>query len=157
MKVKNSILAAIVLSGASSISAQATLGDFKDMSGCWLMRDDAKQLQIREYWMPPEGTSILGMSRTIKSGKTSAYEYMRIEERKDGIYFISRPHENRDETEFKLVSKQGGRFVFENKEHDFPQRVIYMADRSGLTGRIEGSSNGKPLAVEFPMTRIKCE
>jgi hypothetical protein len=112
---------------------------------------------ISEQWMSPAGTSILGIGRTVKSGKTAGWEYMRIEERTEGIYFVSRPHENKDETAFKLIESKGGRFVFENKDHDFPQRVIYVINRSALTGRIEGLSSGKPLSFDFPMIRTKCE
>jgi hypothetical protein len=155
--MKSFTLVALVIFAAASVNGQTKLADFKEMAGCWERRDDAKQLLISEQWMSPAGTSILGIGRTVKSGKTAGWEYMRIEERAEGIYFVSRPHENKDETAFKLVESKGGRFVFENKEHDFPQRVIYVTNRSALTGRIEGFSSGKQLAIDFPMTRTKCE
>ncbi len=37
-----------------------------------------------------EGTSILGMGRTVKDGKTVDWEFMRIEQRADGIYFVAK-------------------------------------------------------------------
>ena len=47
--------------------------------------------------------------------------------------------------------------VFENPDHDFPQRIIYrLGDNGALLGRIEGNSEGQEVAVDFPMTRTKC-
>ena len=47
--------------------------------------------------------------------------------------------------------------IFENKEHDFPQRIIYRLDSDGdLLGRIEGILDGMDRAADFPMTRTKC-
>jgi hypothetical protein len=40
--------------------------------------------------------------------------------------------------EFALKSSEGGRFVFENLAHDFPNRVIYERRGDALHGRIEG-------------------
>src|SRR6185436_19304882 len=140
--MKRTTHVALVILTAASLYGQTKLADFKEMAGCWERRDDTKKLLISEQWMAPPGTSILGIGRTVKEGKTIGWEYMRIEERTDGVYFVSRPHENTDETAFKLIESKNGRFVFENKEHDFPQRVIYTTRRSSLKGRIEGLSNG---------------
>ncbi len=48
--------------------------------------------------------------------------------------------------------------LFENSEHDFPQRSIYrLAQDSRLIGRIEGQSNGQLKSIEFPMSKINCD
>lgn len=130
--------------------------DFKQMAGCWQHRDSAKKLLISEMWMSPAGTSIIGMGRTVKKGTTTGWEYMRIEQRADGFYFVSRPNENSEDTEFKLISSTVNQVVFENKLHDFPQRVIYKVSRTRMTGRIEGINAGKFMGINFPMTRVKC-
>lgn len=134
------------------------------MSGCWERRDDAKKLIISEQWMSPEGTSIIGMARTVRNGKTTDWEFMRIEERADGMYFVAKPRANPAETDFKLVChvrnlsgmKEYAQFTFENKAHDFPQRVIYYTSDEKLSARIEGTIQGKLKSIEFPMTRTKC-
>lgn len=140
----------------SATAAQPRLADFAGMAGCWERRDDAKKLIVSEQWMSPEGTSIIGMARTVKNGKTTDWEFMRIEERLGGIYFVAKPKANPAETDFKLVRSANGEYVFENAAHDFPQRVIYKGDATRLTGRIEGTNKGKPLAIDFPMVRVKC-
>lgn len=140
----------------SATAAQTKLADFAGMSGCWERRDDAKKLLISEQWMAVEGTSIIGMGRTVRNGKTTDWEFMRIEERADGIYFVAKPRANPTETDFKLVRSANGEYVFENAAHDFPQRVIYKPAGDKIAARIEGTIQGKSKAIDFPLTRAKC-
>ncbi len=132
------------------------LADLNGMAGCWEHRDAKRGLFTTEIWMKPAGTSILGIGRTVKGGKTVDHEYMRIEQREDGLFFIARPKENAEETAFKLVRSTVNEVVFENKEHDFPQRVIYRLNGTAMTGRIEGLDRGRPKGIDFPMERAKC-
>ena len=149
------VLTFSIISKAQKNSISA-ITDFDGMAGCWENRDPTKGLLISEQWMSPAGTSILGMGRTVKNGKTVGFEFMRIEQTPDGISFIARPHENKEETAFRLKSSTQNEVVFENLEHDFPQRVIYKLLGTKLVGRIEGNQNGKFLGIDFPMNKIKC-
>lgn len=99
---------------------------------------------------------MLGMGRTVKNGKTTGWEYMRIEKREDGIYFVSRPKENVSDTAFKLIKATADEVVFENKDHDFPQRVLYKIKGTTMTGRIDGNNSGKFMFFDFPMKRVNC-
>jgi hypothetical protein len=151
------IVAILGLASVASVNAQtATIESFAGLSGCW-ERNEKSGTVATEMWMKPAGTSIMGMGRTVKNGKTVDYEMMRIELRADGIYFVAKPKANAAETSFKLKSSSGGEFAFENPEHDFPQRVIYKVKGNSLTGRIEGTQNGRSMGFDFPMTRVKCD
>src|SRR5215213_8797365 len=135
------IIAIVGLASVMSLNAQmATIESFSGLSGCW-ERNEKSGTAATEIWMKPAGTSIMGMGRTVKNGKTVDYEMMRIEQRADGIYFVAKPKANPAETSFKLKSSAGGEFTFENPEHDFPQRVIYKVNGNTLMGRIEGRQN----------------
>ncbi len=149
------LLSGLTIAGPAK-SPVAELKDFSGMAGCWERRDEAKKLLVSEQWMSPAGTSMIGMGRTVKDGKTTDWEFMRIEQRTDGIFFVAKPMENNDETAFRLISSKPDEVIFENKEHDFPQRVIYKPQGSKMTGRIEGNNNGKFLGIDFPMNRVKC-
>ena len=133
---------------ASGINGLAVL------AGCWERNENNSV--YTEQWMKPAGDAMVGATRTVKNGKLSNWEFMRVETRADGIYFIAQPRENPAETAFKLIKSTAGEFVFENPQHDFPQRVIYKISGNALTGRIEGKNNGKPIAIDFPMRRISC-
>lgn len=144
------------ISALAQTNPVTTIEDFDGMAGCWERNDKAKNLLISEQWMIPAGTSILGMGRTVKNGKTVDFEFMRIEQTADGIFFIAKPKENKEETSFKLKSSTLNEIVFENPAHDFPQRIIYKLQGIKLISRIEGNNNGKFLRIDFPMTKVKC-
>lgn len=159
MVIKLILLIVVTLSSfilATGQNSVTTIADLDRMSGCWERNDKAKNLLISEHWMTPAGTSILGMGRTVKNGKTVDHEFMRIEQRADGIYFVARPKANTEETAFKLIRSTASEVVFENLAHDFPQRVMYTFSSNAMTGRIEGTQNGKFKGIDFPMVRAKC-
>ena len=127
------------------------------ISGCWEQNDAVKKRFGSEQWMKPSGGSMIGMSRTVKNGKTVAFEFLRIVQDDTGIHYISRPSQNKEETLFKLIKFSPNEIVFENPTHDFPQRIIYRLDKTNLFARIEGNNNGKAMGVDFPMTKAKCD
>ena len=136
---------------------QTTADDFAFMRGCWELSKASIKATISEQWMAPAGGTLVGMSRYVRDGKTSDYEYMRIEVRDVGIYFVSKPRGNQTETSFRLRHFTAGNAIFENLEHDFPQRVIYHSvGPETLNARIEGTQNGKASGVDFPYKRVKC-
>ena len=101
---------------------------------------------------------MLGISRTVADGKTVEFEFIQIRQEASGaILFIAKPSGQPAAT-FKLIKGSTREVVFENPQHDFPQRVIYRLQNDGsLLGRIEGTSKGKEKAVDFPMTRARCD
>lgn len=97
---------------------------------------------------------MLGMSRFVSQGRTVFFEYLRIEARPDGLYYIAHP-KARPGVEFKLVRCSEREALFENPEHDHPKRILYRresADR--LTARVEGDEGGKAVAEDFLYTRM---
>ena len=94
---------------------------------------------------------MFGISRTIADGKTVEFEFMQIREEAGGeILFIAKPS-GQPEATFKLIKGSAREVIFENPQHDFPQRVIYRLQSDGsLLGRIEGVSKGKEKVRRFP-------
>ncbi len=127
------------------------------MQGCWVASDGA-EAGSGEQWMAAAGGTVLGTSRTIKNGKTVAYEFIQIRETEPGkLAYIVQPS-GRPETTFPLLRQSENEFVFENLAHDFPQRIIYRRDGGKvLNARIEGMSKGQPKGIDFPMRRVSCD
>lgn len=146
------------------ISAQRTPKDdptkplraFAWLAGCWA--GSAGSVQTREHWMPESANLMLGMARTVRADKLINYESIRLELDGDGVpVYIPKPS-GQNEARFRLVSSADGRYVFENKQHDYPQRIIYQLNADGtLLARIEGEKDGKQRAIDFPMKRAVCE
>jgi len=123
------------------------------MAGSWELTTEKSRTE--ENWTKVDGGSLLGMSRTVAGGKTVFFEYLRVEARPDGVYYVAHP-KARPGTDFKLVRCEGEEAVFENPKHDFPQRIIYrkMADGS-LHARVEGPREGKIVGQDYSYKPMK--
>jgi hypothetical protein len=126
------------------------------LAGCW--ESVGGEPGSGEQWTPPAGDTLLGVNRTVRGGRTVAYEFLRIRRLDDGrLAYVALPSGQR-ETTFPLLTATERAVVFENLEHDFPQRVVYALDDGNvLRARIEGTSRGEVRSVDFPMRRIDCE
>lgn len=109
---------------------------------------------VTEIWMPPAGGTMLGMSRTVAGEKTVEYEFLLLHVEESGdIAYVAKPS-RQAETSFKLVRASETEAVFENLEHDFPQRILYTLQPDGsLLAAIEGERNGETRRIEFPYRR----
>ena len=143
-------------------AAQADLANIAALGwldGCWA--GTVNQRDFREQWSPLRGGMLLGFGSTVFQGKTQSYEYLRIESRADGVYYVALPS-GQSETAFKLVSitahDKDTVFTFANPANDFPQRILYRRGSEGwLYATIEGKLKGEDRQVIYPMRRIGCE
>lgn len=126
------------------------------LAGCWAA--EGKDAGSQENWMAPVGGTMIGMSRTVRAGKTIEFEFIRISTNSEGqLAYTATPSGQREAT-FVARSIGAGELVFENPAHDFPQRIIYR--RTGeqtFLARIEGMRGGTLAVVNFPMRRMACE
>lgn len=101
---------------------------------------------------------MLGVSRSVRDGKTVAFEFIRIVEQDDGeLEFIASPSQQKTAS-FSMTSIKDREVMFENPDHDFPQRIIYrLISDQELLGRVEGTIDGAERVVDFPMRKIDCE
>ena len=106
--------------------------------------------------MRPRGGTMLGMSRTVTGGITSEFEHMRIREEDGRLIFTAKPS-GQAEGSFGAIEVTDSSVVFEDKAHDFPQRIIYRRQADGsLLARIEGERGGELRGIDFPMKRADC-
>jgi hypothetical protein len=107
------------------------------------------------------GNLLVGAGHTVNAGRTQDFEFMRVEPRADGVYYVASPS-GQKETAFKLASKQTDGadtiFTFTNAAHDFPQTIIYRRGTGGwLYVHVEGKLSGEERKVIYPLRRIDCE
>ena len=132
-----------------------TISDLAWIAGCW--EGGGGDTVLQEQWMNPNGKTMLGMSRTVRNDTTKVYEFLRIHQEVDGIYYTSNPS-GQAEASFKLVKFESQKVVFENPDHDFPQKITYELDKNGnLTATISGQYKEAYQKVEFPMLKAKCD
>jgi hypothetical protein len=148
------VLCAVLLPATARQSGSA-FDKLMWIAGCWEGSMGGGKTQ--EQWMRPEGNSMLGMSRTVVNGKTPFFEFLQIKPDGEDIVYLARP-QGKEPTAFKLVKLNDSIAVFENPQHDFPQRIAYQRQIDGsLLAAIEGEEKGKPKRVEFPMKRVRCD
>ena len=132
-----------------------TVDELAWLSGCWA--HESAEAGSVEIWSTPAGGTLLGLARTVKGGKTVAHEFTQIRALADGkLAYIAKPS-NQPEATFPLARIGEREVVFENKAHDFPQRIIYRQVAPGVMhARIEGSLSGKERAIDYPMKKVAC-
>ncbi len=156
MIVRLTILVFAFLSLSTPTIPDYSLDSLGWMAGCW-EGAFANGRTVSEQWMKPSGNLMMGMSRTVKNGMTVAHEFIRLEQASDGkILYIARPS-NQSEATFSLVLLEGRRAVFENLQHDFPQRIYERITEDSLVARIEGTLNGKERKSDFPYQKVACD
>jgi hypothetical protein len=151
------LLCLLLLPGFARAQEKAfTINDLAWLKGCWSLSRNGRE--TTEHWLKPAGGTMLGISRTVADGKTVEFEFTQIRQDANGvIVFIAKPS-GQPEATFKMIKGNANEVIFENPQHDFPQRVIYRLQGDGsLLGRIEGVSKGKERAVDFPMMRVRCD
>jgi len=143
----------ILVSMAPAISqspeVQPSIVNLSWITGDWQTAPGGRA-QIEEHWTIPAGGSMLGMSRTIVNEKTVEFEYLRIEQRTNGVFYVAHPKARCPGTDFRLTRSSESEAVFENPQHDFPKRIIYRrtADDS-LTATIDGGEGTKAMSFVF--------
>lgn len=138
------------------------LAPFSWLDGCW--RGSVNEREFREHWMPLRGGNLLGVSQTVMGGKSQGFEYLRIESRPDGIYYVALPSGGK-ENAYKFIGRTVDTtndrndeiFTFENIAVEFPRHIVYRRGTGGwLYAQVEGKVNGADRQVIYPMRRIDC-
>jgi hypothetical protein len=135
----------------SEVDSQ-TLDDLTFMTGSWSGRSGS--VEMEEIWTLPKGGVMLGLHRDVEPGARTFFEFLRIEDRDGRIVYIASPRGG-GTTEFPLVKIEEGVVIFENLEHDYPQRIIYRREGGGLTARIEGVVQGEFEVTEWSWTQVR--
>ena len=125
-----------------------TMSDLSWIAGDWQTAPGGRR-QIEEHWTAVAGGWMMGISRTIAGDKTVEFEYLRIEQRADGIYYVAHPKARCPGTDFKLTRASANEAVFENPQHDFPKRIIYRKTDDGLTASIDAGEGSKAISFVF--------
>lgn len=157
MRSRNSLILLLLLIVGSVARADAhQLAKLAWLGGCW--KSDTAEAGSVEHWLPLAGGSMLGVSRTVKQGKTVAHEFMQIRAQPDGTVVFDAQPSGQQAATFAMLRITDTEVVFENLQHDFPQRIVYAIEDGGkLKARIEGLRNGSLRIIPFPMTRVSCD
>ena len=139
----------LILLWLGAAAAQAPTSSIKDVAwiaGCWEL--DRNGRHIVESWLPPEGGTMMGVSRTVTGTRTTEWEFLIIREGRAGLEYVAKPSGQAEAT-FTASRASATEVIFENPAHDFPQKIHYKRDGDALTAAIEGAMNGQSRRIEF--------
>jgi hypothetical protein len=123
------------------------------LEGRWEGEKDG--VSMEEEWTSVKGGAMLGLHRDVQGGRMVSYEFLRIQALPEGIVYFGSPL-SAPPVSFRLVEWGERRLVFENKRHDFPQRILYWLDRKeSLHARIEGPQSGQTVSEEWVWRRVR--
>ncbi len=129
---------------------------FNRLPGVWEM--NTGKVKVVEIWQIESQQKLSGKSFIIRDTDSTLSETITIERVKGKLNYIPvvRNHNKSYAIYFRLLPKPLGAFIFENKKHDFPQRIIYrfITDDS-LHARIEGKVKRKFKSGDFYYSRTK--
>ena len=151
----------LLSAGSLQLPAQTfTEKDFKPLhglAGLWKM--ETKRGPLYEEWKLSSANKLSGRSYKVNNTDTVVLEQVELFLKDGSIVYspLVNGQNNGERVPFKLTGTVAGkRYVFENKEHDFPQRVIYqLLPEGSLSARIEGTMNGKEKFSDFAYSRVK--
>jgi len=154
----------IVVAAALVTTAQAPAGTAQPalrierlswLQGCWEMR--SAQGTVEEQWMSPRGGTMIGVGRTVRNDRLVEYETVIVREDGGRLAYEAHPS-GQPSAVFLSREAADAMVVFENPEHDFPQRVGYRHEGPDqLAAWIEGRSpGGQPRRIDFAYHRVPC-
>ena len=152
------VLATLVLAGACASGGQSgDNGRLGWMVGCWQSAGGVNQ----ETWTAPKGGVMFGHAATMRDGELAFFEQSRIDMRglravyavsPNGLRaaeFIERPGVAPSD----LRDAPPREIVFENPQHDYPQRIAYRRTGDGLAATVSLLDGGR--ASEYSWTRCR--
>jgi hypothetical protein len=140
---------------AGPAAAGPTMDDLAWMAGRW--SGESKGTAMEEHWTDAKGGLMLGLHREVAASGRASFEFLRIAADGEGVAYLASPM-GREATSFPLVSASaaGKRAVFENPDHDFPQRIIYwLGEDAMLHARVETIENGAENGMEWAWSLLE--
>jgi hypothetical protein len=155
LEIEMTVTFALALYAALHTAASQPLGidDVAWLTGCWEYSSGSRT--VEEHWLAPRAHSMVNIGRTVQADKLVEYEMVLIREQERRLAYEAHPS---GQPSAVFMSRMVGNreVVFENLQHDFPQRVGYKRDGDSLLAWIEGPRNGQMRRIEFPYRKVAC-
>ena len=112
---------------------------------------------LEETWTSKNDSTFEGTSFFIKGKDTLHNEAIILQQiGEDLVYKATIQGENGDQTIlFPLTVTTEKSVTFENKKHDYPQKIVYqLVNDSTMTLNIAGKQAGKPMSESYKLKKV---
>jgi hypothetical protein len=149
----------VLLSVSLNSFGQYKLEDFKPLyrlASAWEIKSEKGVLV--EQWERINDSVMHSKSYRVSGKDTIPEETVELKFSRGKITFtptVTNQNEGKP-VDFKLISIDGTKFTFENKEHDFPQRIIYHIMEKNLHVTINGKTKDgfREIPFEFELKEL---
>lgn len=143
------IILAIGLALASTTTfAEAPVQEMPGwMTGAWEKVDGENWAD--EFWTPPRGGMMIGASRSGSGDRLGFWEHMRVVREADGKLAFWAIAADQKPVRFVAIKTGPNEIIFENAQHDFPQRIRYWRDGKALKAEISLIDGSKAVNFGF--------
>ena len=124
------------------------------LSGRW--EKESNGMKIIETWQRENGIGFLVQGYMLENADTVFTEFIKVTLKQGTIiYAVTLPDQNGTEpVTFKLTENTGQKVVFENPEHDYPQKITYQKHRAdSMLVQLEGRSDQALKKQEYFLKR----
>lgn len=146
------LMFAIFAAWSSAVAAAEPAPEF--IAGDWCAVSGEQRFE--ERWTDAQGGRMYALARSFKGAKLQGFEFLRIEPVDGGHAYIAQPG-GAAPTSFVASERGDQRIVFTNPRHDYPQRIEYWRDGSGLHARVSGSTKADGESQQFDFRPGRCE
>jgi hypothetical protein len=111
-----------------------------------------------ESWVKVNNTLYSGQSYFIKGSDTLSRETISLQQHDTSLFYVPlvEGQNGNKPVYFRLTFSDSVNAVFENPEHDFPQKIAYhLKPGDSLIATISGNIEGKIRSIRFPMSPQK--
>lgn len=144
--------------GVDSVTKEPSydiIAKYEWLAGTW--QNTSTEGVATEKWEIASDSVYMGRSYFVVGNDTVSSEKLSLEQKGRELFYVPtvKDQNNNKAVYFKMTSSTESQVIFENPEHDFPQKITYSrVAADSMVAEISGVVEGKPQMQQFPMRRI---
>jgi hypothetical protein len=142
--------------GSKEKQAPNDLDQFGWLLGSWM--DSTSDGKMVEIWNQINDSAYVGSSIYMAGADTIFFEEISLRKVNGKIYYVPSIQSQNDGLPvfFAMTSSKKGEYVFENKKHDFPKKIVYTnPSDDSLIAYIEGPTEKGMHKEFFKLQRVR--
>lgn len=142
------------IEGEPTVKTYEQLDKAKWLVGEW--GSTSKEGNLTETWSQLNDSTLSGKTLFVSGKDTVFTETIEIVQKSDSLYYNTQVsnQNNGKPVSFKNINISDELLIFENRKHDFPQRIAYnRISGDSLIASISGMKEGKESKESYPMKK----
>ena len=132
----------------STIDIETQFDRLTFLEGTWRGQDGDNYFY--ENWQKQSDTSLNGMGYGLEGIDTTFSETLRILKTSGKIFYVALVAHNQGGVAFQLIEADSSTYVFENKNHDFPNIIKYhLLDNDSLEVSVIGQQDEEEVEIIY--------